>query len=254
MIFFAEREQGKIVLERIPGYSSIPTDPTYLPFKLQHTILTQTQRLLEECCYNFAEKWFPSILETHGWDAPEAVELSKWWMTLRKCDIPVAAIALSPDQSLSVLFKRANSIRHCAVHRRPQIPVKIVEQMVRDAWLLAQALQDNLRAAQLLKWHKELEGLVTHLQLRADSQREVAETELRNIHSSKTVIEEELAKLDSRASQLTHFLEVKGRAHRAIDIEALQSLDQALGRPTPAKAPPATALNQAWSWISKVWA
>ena len=141
MIFFAGRDKGKIVLSRIPGYS-IPTDPTYLPFKLQHSILTQTQRLLEECCYDFAGKWFPSILEDHGWDTPEAVELNKWWMTLRKYDIPAAAIAANPDQSLSVLFKRAASIRDCAVHRRAQIPVKIVEQMVRDAWLLSQALKE----------------------------------------------------------------------------------------------------------------
>ena len=253
MIFFADKGKGKIVLERIPRYSS-PTDPTYLPFKLQHSILTQTQRLLEECCYDFAEKWFPSILEEHGWDAPEAVELNKWWMTLRKCDIPAAAIAANPDQSLSVLFKRAASIRNCAVHRRPQIPVKIVEQMVRDAGLLSQALKDYSRAGQLQYWHKELENLIMHLQLRTDSQREAAETQLRNIHNTKAEIEEMLVELDSRASQLTHFLEVESKAHRAIDIEALQSLDQALSRPAPARALPAIALNQAWRWIGKVWA
>jgi hypothetical protein len=49
-------------------------------------------------------------------------------------------------------------IRHCAVHRRPQIPVKKVEEMIRDAWLLSQALQHDLRAVQLLHWHKELES------------------------------------------------------------------------------------------------
>jgi hypothetical protein len=254
MTFFADRGKGKIVLKRIPGYSSIPTDPTYLPFKLQHSILSQTQRLLEECCYDFAKKWFPSILEAHGWDAPEAVELSKWWMTFRKCDIPAAAIAVSPGQSLSLLFNRATSIRNCAVHRRPQIPVKIVEQMVRDACLLSQALQDDSRAAQLQHWHKELENLVTHLQLRTNSQREAAETQLRNIHNTKAEIEGMLAELESRASQLTHFLEVESTAHRAIDSEALRLLDEAISRPAPVIALPAITLNQAWRWIGKVWA
>ena len=125
------------------------------------------------------------MLEAHGWDAPEAVEITAWWKTLSKCDIPATAIALSHGQSLAVLFKRAISIRHCAVHRRPQIPVKEVEEMVRDAWLLSQALQDDLRAAQLLHWHKELENLVAHLRLRTNSQREAAEAELRNIHNAK---------------------------------------------------------------------
>ncbi|KAH6692753.1 hypothetical protein BKA61DRAFT_451556, partial [Leptodontidium sp. MPI-SDFR-AT-0119] len=156
------------------------------------------QRLLEECCYIFAEKWFPSMLEANGWDTPEAVELDEWWKTLSKCDIPATAIALSHGQSLVALFKRAIFIRHCAVHRRPRIPVKKVEEIVWDAWLLSQALQDDLRAAQLLHWHKELENLVAHLQLRTNSQREAADAELRNIHNAKVEIEERLAELESR--------------------------------------------------------
>jgi phenylpropionate dioxygenase-like ring-hydroxylating dioxygenase large terminal subunit len=189
------------------------------------------------------------MLEANGWDASEAVELTKWWKTLSKCDIPAAATALSHGQSLAVLFKRAISIRNCAVHRSPQIPVKKVEEMVRDAWLLSQALQDDLRAAQLLHWHKELENLVAHLQLITNSQREAAEAELRSIHNAKVEIEERLAELESRADQLTQSLEAEGRTHRPINIKALQSLEQALSRPALPKALPVIALDQAWHWI-----
>lgn len=71
--------------------------------------------------------------EANGWDAPEAVEPTKWWKTLSKCDIPAAAIASSIGQTLAALFKLAISIQHCAVHRRPRIPVRSVGEMVRDA-------------------------------------------------------------------------------------------------------------------------
>jgi predicted nuclease with TOPRIM domain len=125
--------------------------------------------------------------------------------------------------------------------------------MVRDACLLSQALKDNSRAVKLQHWHKELENLVTHLKLRTNSQREAAETQLRNIHNTKAEMEGMLAALESRASQLTHFLEVESQTHRAIDSEALRSLDEAINRPAPAFALPAIALNQAWSWIGKVW-
>jgi hypothetical protein len=77
------------------------------------------------------------MLEANGWDAPKAVELSKWWKALSKCNIPPIAIALSQGQSLGpVLFRRAIHIRHCAVHRPPQIPVNKVEEMIRDEYLL----------------------------------------------------------------------------------------------------------------------
>ena len=226
-----------------------PTDPTHLPSRLQHLLLTETQRLLEECCYGFAGKWFPSILEANGWDAPEAVELNKWWMILSKCDIPIAATALSPGQSLAGLFRRAARIRHCAVHRLRHIPIKKVEEMVRDAWLLSQALQDDFRATQLLHWHKELENLVAHLKLRTNFQREAAEAELHNIHNAKVEMEEKLAELESRASQLMQSLEAEGRTHRPIDIEVLHPLEEALGHPTLARAPLATALDHAWRWV-----
>jgi hypothetical protein len=249
---FADKEKGKKVLKRRRDCDTIPTNPTYLPYRLQHLIFTQTQRLLEECCYYFAEKWFPSILEANGWDAPEAVELTKWCTTLSKRDIPATAIALSHGQSLAGLFKRAMSIRHCAVHRQQRIPVKKVEEMVRNAWLLSQALQDDLRAAQLLHWHKELENIVAHLQLRTNSQREAAEAELRNIHDAKVEIEERLAELESRASQLTQSLEAEGRTHRPISVEALRSLEEALSRPALAKALPVTAQDQVWKWVENI--
>jgi hypothetical protein len=122
--------------------------------------------------------------------------------------------------------------------------------MVRDAWLLSQALQDDLRAAQLLHWHKELENLVAYLQLRTSSQREAAEAELRNIHNAKVEIEEGLVELESRASHLLQSLKAEGRTHRPIDIEALRSLEEAISTPAPASARPVTVLDQAWQWIS----
>jgi hypothetical protein len=246
---FADREKGQKVLKRKRDSDITPTNPTYLPSRLQHLILTQTQRLLEECCYTFAEKWFPSMLEANGWDAPEAVELSKWWKALSKCDIPPTAIALSQGQSLAVLFRRAIHIRHCAVHRRPQIPVNKVKEMIRDAWLLSQALQDDLRATRLLHWCKELESLVEHLELRTNSQREAAEAELQNIQNAKVETEERLAELELCASQLTQSLEVEGRTHRPIDVEALRPLEEALSRSAPTKTLSVIAQDQVWQWI-----
>ena len=115
--------------------------------------------------------------------------------------------------------------------------------------MLSEALQDDLRATQLLRWHKELENLIAYLQSRTHSQRKAAEAELRNIHNAKIEIEEKLAELESRASQLSQSLEAEGRTHRLIDVEALRSLEEALNRPALAKALLITAQDQVWQWI-----
>ena len=154
---------------------------------------------------------------------------------------PCSSSFSSHGQSLAALFGRAIHIRHCAVHRRPQIPVKKVEDMVRNAWLLSRALQDDLRATQLLHWHKALENLIAHLQ--------AAGADLRNIHNAKIETERRLAELESKASQLTLSLEVEGRTHQPIDIEALPSLEEALSSPNLARIPLIISLDQAWRWV-----
>jgi hypothetical protein len=83
VLLVADREESKDVPRRTRDCDIIPTNPTHLLFRLQHLILTQTQRLLEECCYTFAETWLPSMLEANGWgDTPVAVELTEWWKAL----------------------------------------------------------------------------------------------------------------------------------------------------------------------------
>ena len=52
--------------------------PLYIPYKTQYQLLTKTQRLLEECCYDFTVQFMPDLLEQRQWDCSEAIELNKW--------------------------------------------------------------------------------------------------------------------------------------------------------------------------------
>ena len=52
--------------------------PLYVPYKVQHVVLTRTQSLLEECCYDFTAQWLPELLEQRRGDCPESIELNKW--------------------------------------------------------------------------------------------------------------------------------------------------------------------------------
>ncbi len=51
--------------------------PSDIPYQVQHALLVTTQNILEKCCYEFAQKWFPFELEATGWNCAEAVELTK---------------------------------------------------------------------------------------------------------------------------------------------------------------------------------
>jgi len=58
--------------------SSSTLFPAYPSYAVQHKLLNAVQRLLEECCYDFARTWVPSVLEEHNWDCAEAVEIIRW--------------------------------------------------------------------------------------------------------------------------------------------------------------------------------
>ncbi|KAK0703301.1 hypothetical protein B0T26DRAFT_792512, partial [Lasiosphaeria miniovina] len=72
-----EAELGEAVLDKAELYEELDKEPglkdkmpwlysSFLFYKAQHLIVTGAQQLLEECCFDFAAKWMPSVLERHG--------------------------------------------------------------------------------------------------------------------------------------------------------------------------------------------
>ncbi|KFZ19307.1 hypothetical protein V502_03720, partial [Pseudogymnoascus sp. VKM F-4520 (FW-2644)] len=124
--------------------------PASIPYSVQHLILTTTQSLLEECCFNFAVKWAPTMVETKGWDCAEAVELTMWTKTLVKlCEkLPADAVFNDSGIPLGTVFSSTDSLRHSAVHRL-STSAQGIQKMVQSAVRLAMTLGDNTRAASL---------------------------------------------------------------------------------------------------------
>jgi len=140
--------------------------PSYLPYKIQHLILTTTQHQLEECCFDFAAKWLPSLLEEHKWDCAEAVELTKWTRTLAKrCDkLPASAMDNGSEAPLKEVFFSTNVLRHTAVHRL-STTARGIHKMIQSASRLAQVLGDHSRAAELDNFHLEIGSRIRDMEL-----------------------------------------------------------------------------------------
>ncbi|KAK1705011.1 hypothetical protein BDP67DRAFT_478880 [Colletotrichum lupini] len=145
----AEEASG-VTLTSPPPHPGLPSlYPACLPYKTQHDILTTTQRVLEECCFDFATKWIPHVLQSQGWDCPSAVELTKWTKVFNRAGLNLPAHATAPANTpiKDVLF-RTHQLRHTAVHRLPTT-AREVSQHLGTALKVAETLQDVSRAAQL---------------------------------------------------------------------------------------------------------
>ncbi|PQE27761.1 ubiquinol-cytochrome-c reductase cytochrome c1 protein [Rutstroemia sp. NJR-2017a BVV2] len=128
--------------------------------------MTTTQRELEECCFDFAAKWLPSILEDHKWDCAEAAELNKWTSTLvaRYGKLPAHAINNDSETPLQDVFLATTVVRHTAVHRLP-VTAQGIQKMIQSALQLARTLGDHSRAEGFEGLHLEMESRIRDMEL-----------------------------------------------------------------------------------------
>ena len=170
--------------------------PIYIPFKIQHLVLSRTQVLLEECCFRFTEKWLPEMLERRRWDCAEAIELHRWTNIVSKhlSKIPAHAFVNHSKTSVADVLKSVNKLRHSAVHRL-SVTAKGVSEMIRSATRFATVLGNAACQQQLDELHQELEGKIRGLELNKNFLETRLEQEIDDITRQRRELDEKENKL-----------------------------------------------------------
>lgn len=171
--------------------------PLYFPYKIQHQILSKTQRLFEECCYSFTAHWLPELLDQRQWDCSEAIELNIWTHVVVKCLSKLSSHCFEifdsfdndPSTSLASILISINTLRHSAVHRLHTTAKGILE-MIRSATSFARTLRDLTCQHQLEELHQELEGKVRALELNKNFLGTRVERELQDIAEQRKLLDE----------------------------------------------------------------
>ena len=173
---------------------SLSLYPVYIPYKIQHLVLTRAQQILEECCYNFTTQWLPELLEQRRWDCKEAIELNKWThAAMKRLDkLPLSlSSAFANDSALSLanVLVSVNKLRHSAVHRLPTTAKGILE-MIHSATRFASVLRDTTREQQFNELHRELEGKIRAMELNKNFLETNLEQELQDIAKQRRELDE----------------------------------------------------------------
>ncbi|RYP85783.1 hypothetical protein DL769_000891 [Monosporascus sp. CRB-8-3] len=140
--------------------------PIFIPYKTQHLILNEAQRLLEESCFEFLQKWLPSTLEQKGWECASSIELTKSTRLLARnaAGIPNEAFIDLGDTPVEEILFAANKLRHSAVHRLPNT-TRGIRDLCKSAVTLAATLGDNIRAIKLEEICHELDDKMETMKL-----------------------------------------------------------------------------------------
>lgn len=164
-----------------------------LPFTTQHRILSSIQQLLEETCFNFMKKRFPSVLEKHSWTCAAEGELTKWLYILKGLftDHPVCCVGTEEQASLECISPIVAQLRHTVVHRL-HITLEQVLDQIRCARILAEILQDNGSISTLQALHSKVDSHAQELETKREAtQQEVDTTFLRLQRQKEALIQEE---------------------------------------------------------------
>ena len=136
----------------------------YIPFRIQHRILTFVQSTLEACCWGFGQTWVPHLMKANNWDEPESIELTEWikHFSKRTKGLPPSAIRPIAGKSLNQVLFNTTTLRHRAVHRKPTSVGGIMD-MLHAAYDFALALKDKPRAALIKTIEEQLAASINVL-------------------------------------------------------------------------------------------
>ncbi|KAF6239390.1 hypothetical protein HO173_002652 [Letharia columbiana] len=169
--------------------------PSYLSYISQHKLLNAVQRVLENCCYDWAARWIPSLLNERNWTCSEAVELGRWTAIIpKRADASsFDAKILGSGEALTAVFQATHPLRHAAVHRL-RTSVKGIEKMLRNALKLATALQDTPRKRKLHDILVAFRATMQAMERKKNDLENQLDTEICNI-------QEQRAALDKKAKE-----------------------------------------------------
>lgn len=187
-----------------PVYKVPSLFPAYFTYAVQHVILVKVQELLEECCFDFAKRWIPSLLVHTGWETAAAGELSEWPSEIRKYlrEIPPSAIDLPNPRSLYSIFNDVRSLRNIAVHRSRE-RAEVVLDLIRKGLLLTKTLKDSPRITQLENILQLATSSLRELESGKNNLEDRIEERLQECQNEKDKLYQSIAQWDVKARCIT---------------------------------------------------
>jgi hypothetical protein len=192
-----------VINSRGNGPSYVTPRPSAFPYNVQHYILSLSQQILEEACFQFMKRWLPSLLEKRGWACAAAVELTSWVRVIKKhLDIlPSGCMNTEQQKCFKETLPCIIRLRHTAVHRLHLTSVQLLEQ-VHSAYILAEVLQDKKCKDRLQTIHLRVDTWVKNMDHDMEVMKQEAERRVRQLELMlQTTIAQQQNKISSAAGQ-----------------------------------------------------
>ncbi|KAH6879741.1 hypothetical protein B0T10DRAFT_582232 [Thelonectria olida] len=195
-----------------PTNRDLDNGPCFLPYQAQYLILTRTQSLLEECCFEFLGRCLSDLIRDRKIECASMLELHKWLDILVD---PQWHAFVGPNLTAAPtagVLHDIRTVRHLAVYRTP-ITASAIAQLVGSAAEFAVILKDTRRASPLKKLKT---GLNAQIELMEKTRREARDVMIKQ--------------LDGLTEQRRYLLLKQKRLGEEVKAEAGQRICELLNR------------------------
>ncbi|KAL8407819.1 hypothetical protein RB594_006584 [Gaeumannomyces avenae] len=152
------------------------------------------EKVLEECCFDFATVSMSGLLQEKNWECPAAAELTEWTSMFLKGKSRWPGLPKELGEEGRELLLEVANIRHTAVHRLPTT-AKGVCRLLESAVKFAQVLRDDVRANQLNELRTELSSKIKAMELNKNILEDTLASELQAIQKQRKGLDEKEARL-----------------------------------------------------------
>ena len=202
----------------------------HIPFSLQYRTMTTLQSALEKCCFAYAQRKIPRVLELNGWDCAERVELAKWpWLFKSNARMMPDTTAEWPRNRVERLLQVLQDINTCVFDRKP-VSAETLSGFIGEAIDLAKLLGDVPCAEGLAQFQVATGSIFLELMGKKREAAAHVDAKLQSIASEKE-------RLDNAAAGIH---EQKAALHKHWEDQAQTKLQQALDKFKPASTTAAT--------------
>ncbi|KAH7304101.1 hypothetical protein B0I35DRAFT_445893 [Stachybotrys elegans] len=160
-----------------------------ISYDVQHRLMVRVQYLLEQACFEYAQKHLPHLLQRNNWSCPEAMELHIFERELR--ELNPEAKSKGRDKALPPAThpKRAIQIRHAAVHRE-RMSAHMMGEMLHDGEKLLEELGDMNRRDAMAKLRTRVHGILIQLDAKEKSSDEALEEKRREFERKRRALQQ----------------------------------------------------------------
>lgn len=133
-----------------------------IPQDLGDCITFRASNILEYAIFDFVKAWIPDLLVSNDWISARGVELNCWGRWIENATIPPIAFAFGRYENIYTFISLINNLkemRHCYVHRKRDLPVLYLQQMLQHTIDVMTMMKDAPRVQLIMPIFKAVNSL-----------------------------------------------------------------------------------------------